>query len=178
MHRLQCNMSLNWGQIIPQELQCEWRNKCKQVNASPNVRVSSHVGPRSGTFKLIAFTDASHELYGTAINLYHAESGKASFIQAKNRMVNNQLKNKSIPSLDLNAIVLGVETLMGLHKDISGPSCMKPINVTEMVLYTDSICALHWLNPSSQKMDRMQKRSTFVVNRIDNIQKAMSVFSS
>ena len=171
MHRLQCNKSLNWDQIIPQELQREWRNICKQVNASPHVRISRHVGPRCGTFKLIAFTDASHELYGTAIYLYHVESGKISFIQAKNRMVNAQLKNKSIPSLELNAVVLGVETLMELYKDISGSSCMKPINVIEMVLYTDSLCALHWLNASSQKMDKMQKRSTFVVNRIDNIQR-------
>ena len=109
--------------------------------------------------------------------MQHVESGEVSFVQAKNRMVNTQLKNKSIPSLELTAIALGVETLMEVQRDLSGPSCMKPINIVEMVLYTDSLCALHWLNASSQKLDKMQKRSAFVMNRIGSIQRLCQRFS-
>ena len=101
------------------------------------------MGPRDGKFRLISFTDASHDFYGTVLYLQHVETGKVSFIQAKNRMINTQLKSKSIPSLKLNAINLGVECLMELHRDLAGPLCLKPINIVEMLLFTDSACSLH-----------------------------------
>ncbi|XP_068218540.1 uncharacterized protein [Palaemon carinicauda] len=176
MHRLQCNKNLGWDALLPLELQREWVNICKQANASPPIKIGRYVGPRNGTYKLMAYTDASHDLYGSVIFLQHVESGKVSFVQAKNRMINTQLKNKSIPSLELNAIVLGVETLVELQRDISGPSCLKPVNIVEMVLYADSLCALHCLNSSSQKLDKMQRCSTFVMNRIGNIQKLCQRF--
>ena len=176
MHGLQCQKNLGWDQIIPLKLQQEWRNICRQANSSPPIKLPRYVGPRDGNFRVVAFTDASHVLYGTVIFIQHVESGQFSFIQAKNRMINRQLKNKSIPSLEMNAISLGVETLMELYRDLAGPSCIKPIKVSEMVLFTDSLCSFHWLNASSYKMDKMQKRTAFVMNRINHIQRLCERF--
>lgn len=176
MHQLQCNKKLGWDHVIPQEQQKEWRNICRQANSAPPVKIPRYVGPRDGNFRLMAFTDASNVLYGTVIFIQHIQSGLFSFVQAKNRMVNTQLKNKSIPSLEMNAISLGVETLMELHRDLAGSSCMYPINIAEMVLFTDSLCSLQWLNASSSKMDKMQKRTVFVMNRINHIQKLCERF--
>ena len=155
MHRLQCQKKLGWDQKLPEELTNEWKNICKQANSSPVIKINRFVGPRDGTFKLIAFTDASHVLYGAVIYLQHVESGRLSFVQAKNRMVNNQLKSKSVLSLELNAISLGVETLMEIHRDLAGTSCVKPICITEMCVFTDSLCSLHWLNAFSSKTDEL-----------------------
>ena len=108
--------------------------------------------------------------------MQHIESGKISFVHAKNRLINKQLSNKSMPSLELNAINLGVECAMNIHKDLSGPTCLKPIKISEILAFTDSICALHWLNSASLKLDKMNKHTTFVLNRIHNIQKLCEYF--
>ena len=62
----------------------------------------------------------------------------------------------SIPSLELNAIALGVQTIMELYRDLPGPSCVLPIKIVD---FTDSLCCLHWLNLASNKLGKMQKHS-------------------
>ena len=87
-------------------------------------------------------------------------------MSAKNRMINTQLKHKSIPSLELNAITLGLESIVEIYRDLSGPSCLNPIKNTKLKLFTDSICCLHWLNQSTRRFDNMQNKSVFVRNRL------------
>ena len=176
MHRLQCCKELDWDKPLSNDLIREWKNISRQANSSPIIRLPRFVGPRNGTYKLMAFTDASRSLYGVVIFIYHVETGQFCFLQAKNRMVNTQLKNKSIPSLELNAVLFGVESLMELHRDLTGDVCMKPINISELLLYTDSICSLHWLNSCVSKMDKMQKLSVFTMNRISSIQRLCERF--
>lgn len=176
MHELQNCRTLGWDDKLSPERQKEWGNICKQVNAIPEIKIPRFMGPRDGTYKLIAYTDASHALYGTVIYLQHVESGKVSFVLAKNRMINLQLKLKSIPSLEFNAITLGVETLMEVYRDLAGPTCLRPIRIVEMRLYTDSLCCLHWLNAAIIKLDKMQKRSVFIMNRLKTIEKMCEIF--
>ena len=96
LHELQCQEKLGWDQLISADQQRQWINICKQANSSSPIKIDRYVGPRDGTYRIIVFTDASYDLYGTVIYLQHVESSKLSFIQAKNRMVNKQLKSKSI----------------------------------------------------------------------------------
>ena len=131
MHSLQCDKNLSWDQEITTELQREWKNICKQVNTAPSTPLQRYVGPRHDSYKLLAYTDAFHSLYGTVIYLLHENSQNLSFLTAKNRIVNKQLKLKSIPSLEFNAITLGVETLIEIHNDLSGPQCLTPIKISE-----------------------------------------------
>ena len=108
MHRLQCQKNLSWDKPLSQECIHEWKNIAKQANAAPPIKIERYVGPRNGSYKLVAYTDASHTLYGVVVFLLHISSGRLSFVQARNRMVNTQLNRKSIPSLELNAIALEV----------------------------------------------------------------------
>ena len=170
MHSLQCDKTLGWDDVLTPDLKREWRNICRQVNLTPKIEVDRFIGPRDGTYQLYSFTDSSHAIYGTVIYIRHVETGKLSFVTAKNRLISPQLKLKSIPSLELNAITLGVQTLMEIYRDLSGPSCLKPINITELNVFTDSLCCLHWLNLVSNKLDKLQKRSVFVLNRLQKIQ--------
>ena len=175
MHSLQCDKSLGWDAELSINRHQEWVNICKQANSTPQINIPRFVGPRDGTYKLYAYTDASHVLYGCVIYILHVETGKLSFLSAKNRMVNAQLKRKSVPSLELNAIVLGVENLMEVYKDLAGPQCLKPITISELRLYTDSLCCLHWLHLEVEKLDKLQKRTAFVRNRLQSIQKLCEI---
>ena len=171
MHKLQCQQKLGWDQILSEDQQKEWKNISRQCNNSPVVKVSRFVGPRDGSFNILVFSDASREIYGCVLYLQHLETGKISFLHAKNRLVNQQLSSKSIPSLELNAIHLGIETAMLIYDDLSGSSCIQPIKIEQIHLFSDSICALHWLHSSSIKFDKMNKHTTFVLNRIRSIEK-------
>ena len=88
MHSLQCMKDLRWDDKLPSNLQREWVNICKQVNTTPLIEIPRFVGPRTGSYKLIAFTDASHVLYGCVVYILHIETGKINFLSAKNRMIN------------------------------------------------------------------------------------------
>ena len=171
MHELQLNTSLGWETELSIEQQREWRNIAKQVNMTPPIEVPRFVGERNGSYRLIAFTDSSKIIYGTTIFIQCIETKQVSFVLAMNRLVNKQLESKSIPSLEFQGIVLGTETLLDLSKDLAGPQCPKPIKIVESVLYTDSIVSLSWINSYVNKLDKMNKRSVFIMNRLDHTQK-------
>ena len=71
----------------------------------------------------------------------------------------------------MTAINLGVECSIDLYKDLSGKAYLIPLKVSKIRLFSDSLCALHWLAASSLHLEKMNNCSTFVVNRIHNIQK-------
>ncbi|XP_068225202.1 uncharacterized protein [Palaemon carinicauda] len=176
MHKLQCQKTLSWDTVLATDLQREWSNICKQLNRAPPIRVQRSVGPRDGKYNILVFSDASRDIYGCVIYLQHIDTGHLSFIHAKNRVVNKQLKNKSIPALELNAVHLSVECALDIYKDLSGPSCIKPIEIENIMAYTDSLCTLHWLNSASLKLDKLNKHSPFVLNRINNIQRLCEIY--
>jgi len=171
LHNLQCNKDLAWDTILPAELLKEWRNITKQANSAPTIRVSRCVGSLRDTYDLVACTDASKVMYGVVLYLYNVQTKVVSFVRAKNRIVNTKLFNKSIPSLELQAIVLGVQTLMELYADLSGDKCMFPVSIRNMVVYTDSLVSLHWLDSSVNKIEKMNKKSVFVNNRLSEIER-------
>ena len=171
MHKLQCNSKLGWDQPLDTEKIREWTNICKQINKSPLMKIPRFVGTRDGTYNILVFSDASRDIFGCVLYLQHVESGRTSFLHAKNRLVNQQLSHKSIPSLELNAIDLAVGCALDTYEDLAGPSCIKPINVQKIILFSDSLCSLHWLHSSSVKLDKMNKHSIFVQNRIQHIER-------
>lgn len=170
MHSLQCDRTIGWDDVLSTELQRNWKNICAQANSCPPIEIPRLIGPRDGTYKLLVFTDTSHDLYGSVLYLYHNESQRLSFVCAKNHIVNNKLKGKSIPSLELNALVLGVNNLMDVYKDLTGPSCLNPISITELFAFTDSVCCIHWLRSAVIKLDKLAKLSVFVKNRLKTLQ--------
>ena len=176
MHNLQCQRNLGWDQVLSSDLQKQWKIICNQINKAPPLKISRYIGPRDGSYNIIVFADSSKEIYGCVIYLQHIETGNLSFIHAKNRLINKQLKNKSMPSLELNALTLSVACAIDIYHDLCGPTCLKPIKVKNIIAHTDSLCALHWLNSASLKLDKMNKHTAFVLNRISNIQRMCEDF--
>lgn len=66
---------------------------------------------------------------------------------------------------------------MEVYTDLAGASCIKPIDISELELFSDSSCALHWLKSSECELNKMQKVSVFVLNRIASIRRLCDVHS-
>jgi len=170
LHKLQCEKCIGWDDVLPANLLNEWKNIVNQANSAPILKVARNVGSRKHSFRLIAYTDASSEIYGTVVYIHDLDTNKVSFLLAKNRIVNLKMKSKTIPSLEMQGILLGVRSLVDLYTELAGSACVDPINITELCLYSDSLVSLHWLNSVSKKLDKMNKRSVFIMNRLTEIQ--------
>ncbi|XP_066989228.1 uncharacterized protein [Macrobrachium rosenbergii] len=175
MHGLQCRKDMGWDDLLPEKLQREWKNIVKQANASLPISIPRVVGSRNSRFKLIACCDASKSLFGVVVYIQDLVTNCLSFVCAKNRIVNVQLESKSIPSLEVHAIDLATQVVTEIYLDLTGPSCLKPINIEELEVFSDSLVALSWVSAYNVKFDKMQKRTPFVLNRVAHIAKLCEI---
>jgi hypothetical protein len=171
LHNLQCDKVLGWDQKLPENQLREWKNISNQANASIELEVPRFIGPRNESYNLVAFPDSSKSIYGIVIYMQNILTGDISFIAAKNHIINQQLKPKSIPSLEVQGITLAVEQLINLYKILTGTSCMYPIKIKELIVCSDSMVALQCIHAYDTKLDKMQKKSIFVLNRLSKIQR-------
>ena len=169
LHTLQCDQNLTWDEKISGSRKNEWNNICKQLNNSPPLVIPRCVGNRDSDFTLIAFTDASRKILGTVIYIQCNITKNISFLMVKNKLVGKSLESKSIPSLELGAIDLGVETLTDLYFELTNPSLVISTQISQVILYSDSLVCLNWINSYVRKLDKMQKVNVYVRNRLRNI---------
>ena len=168
MHRLQLKIELGWDSVLSSELQKEWKNICVQANNGKSLEVPRYLGKMDHEYNLIAFTDSSKDMYGTTIYLHNVTENIVGFIRGKNRVVNKQLRQKSIPTLEFLAISFGVEVLFEVFNELTGIDCVEPISINNLYVYTDSYVALNWLNNYNQ-MQKLRNLSVFTINRLNKI---------
>lgn len=97
MHKLQFKKNLGWDEELSNEFCKEWQNIVKQANAIPSISISRVVGSGKSSYKLIAFSDSSKDMYSIVVYIINLQIRKSSFLMAKNRIIIMQLKGKSIP---------------------------------------------------------------------------------
>jgi hypothetical protein len=171
IHALQCNTDISWDTKLSAKLQKEWHLICNQIKSTNVVNIERFVGTRQDKYELVIFTDSSKDLYGVVLYLINLKTMRSSYLLSKNRVVGKNLEGKSIPSLELCAVLLGVETLLKTRDEISNTDLLNAINVVNLVLYTDSMIALNWLDGITNKLSKSQnKLSVFVRNRLFKIQ--------
>jgi len=78
LHKLQCDDSLGWDDVLPANLLNEWHNITSQANSSPVIKVQRFVGSRNSSYRLVAYTDASTQMYGTVIYIQCLDSNQIS----------------------------------------------------------------------------------------------------
>ncbi|XP_068224897.1 uncharacterized protein [Palaemon carinicauda] len=171
LHRLQCRPELDWDEKLTAPLINEWKNICKQANSAPSVEFPRNFGARTDKYKLVGFADSSKVLFGAAVYLYNISTNKIYFILARNKLVSKQLESKSIPSLELQALALTVETVKDLKNELSGFGCIDPIEIVGCEVYSDSLVVLTWLQSYALKLDKLQKKQPFILNRLEYINK-------
>ena len=178
MQKLQTMSDLKWNDPLPAEMKREWSNIARQANMTPEIGVNRSMGKRDSRYSMICFTDSSGEAYGTVLYLKDLETNQVSFLLAKSKVLNDDMRRKTIPTLELKGIEFGVETLIDAYQSIAGETVVIPVNIESLYLYTDSTACLGWLNSHSIKYDKIQRLSVFVRNRldcIDNLCKIKSV---
>ena len=169
MHKLQKRSDLSWDEVLSEDDIKEWKLISKSVNNSSEFAIKRFVGNRSDVYKIVVCTDSSKLMYGAVVYLYNENTKLLSFLFAKNRLVNRMLEDKTIPSLELQAVELGVETAITLYNELTGSNCILPIQITDIKVYTDSLVSMHWINSYANKIEKMNKVSVFVKNRLDKI---------
>ena len=169
MQRLQSNSDVSWDTELSESLQREWQNIARQANAAPVAKIDRFVGVRSGIYQLCAFTDASRDAYGTVVYIKNMGNNTVSFLTSKNKLLNRASSKRSIPTLELEGIWLGVQTLNEYFEALCGSTAVVPISITSLELYTDSMVCLHWLQSYAIKFDKLQRLSVVVSNRLKAI---------
>ena len=96
---------------------------------------------RERTVEIVCFTDASKDLYGCVLFMRNLSSGKFTFLLAKNKVINEHLRSKTMPVLELTSMHLGVQALMDVLEELQ--STLRPIKITNLRLFTDSTISLH-----------------------------------
>lgn len=125
------------------------------------------MGSRDDRYELVVFVDASRQIYAAVSYLKNLDTNQISFLSGKNRLLNKQLE-KNYSNF---GITLGVEMAAELTAELVGPNCLYPLNIQKRTLYTDSSIAIYWLGSQAVKYDKMQKKSVFVMNRLDYVER-------
>ena len=168
MHRLQLTSDLGWDTIIGDDLFKEWTKISNQVKGGNSLELPRYIGEMGHRYDLIGFTDSSKDLYGVIIYLYNKVTNSVSFVRAKNRVINKQLKIKSIPTLEFQALSFGAEVILEVFNELTGPDCVEVVEISNLIIYTDSYVALNWLNNYDQ-MQKLRNLSIFTINRLNKI---------
>ncbi|XP_068229545.1 uncharacterized protein [Palaemon carinicauda] len=114
LKKLQEDKTITWDSPLSETLKREWTLIGKQVISTPKVVIPRFLGRRDGTYKLVAFSDASKDIYGTVVYIVNVFNGNISFLTAKSRVVNKQLEKKTIPVIEFQALGLAKETKKGV----------------------------------------------------------------
>ncbi|GFW87393.1 integrase catalytic domain-containing protein [Trichonephila clavipes] len=110
------------------------------------------------------FADASEAAYGAVVYLQcflHNGAAKVSILVSKSRVA--PIRVISIPRLELCACVLLAQLVKKIHSTLR-------LNISDIVLHTDSTIALAWLNTPANRL------KTFVANRVAKVQELTEGF--
>ena len=166
MQSLLTDQTLTWDQKLSDDRLHEWTKIVNQANSTPEIPISRCVGDRTAVYGLIGFTDASKDAYGIVVYLQCKNTGKVSYLTAKNRLINTATSKKTIPSLEFQAITFGVKTLYDVYQSLCGDTVVLPVNISSVILFTDSSACLHWIQNYSINFEKLRNVSVFVKNRL------------
>ena len=168
LHALQVK-SVKWDAVLSENELKEWRLICRQFNNGKEFIIPRYLGELDSNYELIAFCDASNELYGCVIYLSEVNSGNMKFLLAKNRVVAKNRQTKSIPVLELFSMEFAVETAVGLYVELS--NMFKPVNISGLHIYSDSMISLNWLVSKVSKFDKIERKGSCINNKLNSIVK-------
>ena len=128
-----------WDTTLSEEKLQKWELILESLECIPQHVVTKNIilPEESVEFTLLCFSDASSKAYAAVIYLCQASktSTKVDLIFSKTRLASEHV---TIPRLELLGILIGVRGLKFVEKELGFP-------VTSKVLWTDSQCALQWM---------------------------------
>lgn len=150
---------IEWDESVPTSIHTLWTNFCDELPQINSLQFYRNVLiTDANSVQLHGFCDASERGYGACIYVRSSNNKgdiKTSLLCSRSRVA--PLKTVSIPRLEL----CGAHTLVHLYKATEGAI---KIPISKVVLWTDSMVALHWISTSPHQL------KTFVANRVSAIQ--------
>lgn len=152
-------VGIDWDQALSPELNESWLNIVSGIVACEQIKIPRWIGAVSNQseLELHGFADASSTAYGAVIYIKSilASQINVNILISKTKVA--PLKEMTIPRLELSSALLLAQLMAHVRHvlNISGQNCF---------YWSDSMIALAWIK------DDPTKRSTFVANRVVEIQ--------
>ncbi|GFS50519.1 integrase catalytic domain-containing protein [Trichonephila clavipes] len=156
---------LDWDDVLPNSIANEWREFVTTLKCIEEVKINRFImADNNVRIVLQGFADASEAAYGAVVYLQcflHNGAAKVSILASKSRVA--PIRVISIPRLELCACVLLAQLVKKIHSTLR-------LNISDIVLHTDSTIALAWLNTPANRL------KTFVANRVTKVQELTEGF--
>ncbi|GFW42157.1 integrase catalytic domain-containing protein [Trichonephila clavipes] len=156
---------LDWDDVLPNSIANEWREFVTTLKCIEEVKINRFImADNNVRIVLQGFADASEAAYGAVVYLQcflHNGAAKVSILASKSRVA--PIRVISIPRLELCACVLLAQLVKKIHSTLR-------LNISDIVLHTESTIALAWLNTPANRL------KTFVANRVAKVQELTEGF--
>ncbi|GFW03595.1 integrase catalytic domain-containing protein [Trichonephila clavipes] len=156
---------LDWDDVLPNSIANEWREFVTTLKCIEEVKINRFImADNNVRIVLQGFADASEAAYGAVVYLQcflHNGVAKVSILVSKSRVA--PIRVISIPRLELCACVLLAQLVKKIRSTLR-------LNISDIVLHTDSTIALAWLNTPANRL------KTFVANRVAKVQELTEGF--
>ncbi|GFW23129.1 integrase catalytic domain-containing protein [Trichonephila clavipes] len=138
---------LDWDDVLPNSIANEWREFMTTLKCIEEVKINRFImADNNVRIVLQGFADASEAAYGAVVYLQcflHNGAEKMSILASKSRVA--PIRVISIPRLELCACVLLAQLVKKIHSTLR-------LNISDIVLHTDSTIALAWLNTPANRL--------------------------
>ncbi|XP_069164557.1 uncharacterized protein [Procambarus clarkii] len=132
---------IDWDDLLTPTLQEKWQGLVKDLSILESVNFPRNTVNKKEPMKQHVFCDAFCEAYGTVA--YLVSNGQAKLLTSKARVA--PLKKRSLPLLELAAILLGTRLAHYLIKDLSN------IHFEETVVWSENEALLHLVKNNNSK---------------------------
>ncbi|GFW92498.1 integrase catalytic domain-containing protein [Trichonephila clavipes] len=156
---------LDWDDVLPNSIANEWREFVTTLKCIEEVKINRFImADNNVRIVLQGFADTSEAAYGAVAYLQcflHNGAAKVSILASKSRVA--PIRVISIPRLELCTCVLLAQLVKKIRSTFR-------LNISDIVLHTDSTIALAWLNSPANRL------KTFVANRVAKVQELTEGF--
>ncbi|GFW32025.1 integrase catalytic domain-containing protein [Trichonephila clavipes] len=157
---------LDWDDVLPNSIANEWREFVTTLKCIEVGKINRFIMADNNNVRIVlqGFADAFEAAYGAVVYLQcflHNGAAKVSILASKSRVA--PIRVISIPRLELCACVLLAQLVKRIHSTLR-------LNISDIVLHTDSTIALAWLNTPANRL------KTFVANRVAKVQELTEGF--
>ncbi|GFX69844.1 integrase catalytic domain-containing protein [Trichonephila clavipes] len=156
---------LDWDDVLPNSIANECREFVTTLKCIEKVKINRFImADNNVRIDLQGFADASEAAYGAVVYLQcflHNGAAKVSILASKSRVA--PIRVIYIPRLELCACVLLAQLVKKIRSTLR-------LNISDIVLHTDSTIALARLNTPANRL------KTFVANRVAKVQELTEGF--
>ena len=151
---------VEWNEVLPNSVVNEWHDFVTTLKCIEEVKITRFILTEAWQRIVIqGFADASEAAYGAVVYLqcfYQERAAKVTMLASKSRVA--PIRVISIPRLELCACVLLAQLVRKLRSALR-------LDVSDVVLHTDSTIALSWLATPANRL------KTFIANRVSKVQR-------